>query len=425
MSNAAPSRRSWFVIARREFLERVKTKWFIIATLLGPVMMLALILVPALLARTGGDKNRITIVDRTTGSDTEKHIAEKLQAEFAKASWTAEVVPGSTSDQELLDQIGRETINSFIIVPPDPLGKGQYLYQGDNAASQEVLITLAIAIDSVVKVERGAALGLSQDQIKQFNAPPNIEKRLTTGQAEGSSGTAAFIVGYAIMFILYMAIVLYGVNVMRSVVEEKTSRVVELMVAAAKPRDLMAGKILGVGAVGLLQLTVWLGMAVLTLAYRDQLLGIFGASSHGSVLPALAFSQIAVVLIYFLLGYFFYAALFAAVGAMVSSDQEAQQAQTPVTMLLLIPATCVSLVANNPRGTTSQIMTMIPFSSPTLMPMRYLLGGASLLQLLLSIAILMVSVALVVALSAKIYRVGILMYGKRPSMREVLRWLRY
>jgi ABC-2 type transport system permease protein len=414
----------WFVIAKREFIERVRSKWFVIGTLLGPVMLLAVILVPGLLAKTGSDQNKIVMVDRS-GDERGAAVSLRIAQAFTARNWNVTVLPASTPDAELLSQIADEKINSFFVVPSEPLGAGKYSYQGDNASSQEVLRVLYESVAQTVVLERGAQMKLDQPQLLGLIAPPNIETRLSTGQADGSSGSAAFIIGYAVMFILYISIVLYGVSVMRSVVEEKTSRVVELMAAAAKPRDLMAGKIVGVGAVGIAQMTVWLTMALVTLKYRDSLLGLFGVSSGGAVLPTLAFSQIAVVLLYFLLGYFFYAALFAAVGAMVSSDQEAQQAQTPVTMALMIPAACVSLVANNPRGMMAQVMTNVPFSSPILMPMRYLLGGATLLQVLVSAVILIISTLIVIRLAAKIYRVGILMYGKRPSLGELLRWLRY
>jgi ABC-2 type transport system permease protein len=146
------------------------------------------------------------------------------------------------------------------------------------------------------------------------------------------------------MFVIYMAIVLYAVNVMRSVVQEKTNRVVEIMVAAAKPRALMLGKILGVGAVGLLQIAAWAAMAVVTVTYRDEILGLFGVEGAGGwSLPALGGDAIAVILAYFLLGYFFYASIYAAIGAMVSSDQEAQQAQTPVILLLVVPMMCIQV----------------------------------------------------------------------------------
>jgi ABC-2 type transport system permease protein len=135
--------------------------------------------------------------------------------------------------------------------------------------------------------------------------------------------------------------------------------------------------------------------------------------------------DVLVVLAYFLLGYFFYAAIFAAIGAMVSSEQEAQQAQTPVMMLLVIPVASVQLIANDPRGPVAEALTQIPFSSAVLMPMRWMLGGATAIQLLISMAILAGSTVLVTRLAARIYRVGILMYGKRPTLSELGRWLRY
>jgi ABC-2 type transport system permease protein len=222
-----------------------------------------------------------------------------------------------------------------------------------------------------------------------------------------------------------MAIVLYAVNVMRSVVLEKTNRVVEIMVAAAKPRALMLGKILGVGAVGLIQIAVWAAMGLVTMTYRAEILGVFGVEAGGWNVPPIGADAVAVILAYFLLGYFFYASLYAAIGAMVSSDQEAQQAQTPVILLLILPVMCVQLVANDPRGSAAELLTLIPFSSPILMPMRYLLDGATGVSVAISLAILAASTWAAAWLSARIYRVGILLYGKRPSLRELGRWIKY
>jgi ABC-2 type transport system permease protein len=222
-----------------------------------------------------------------------------------------------------------------------------------------------------------------------------------------------------------MVITLYGVAVMRSVVQEKTSRVMEFLVAAVKPRSLMAGKILGVGGAALIQLAVWLGIGALALAYRDDLLGLFGIAGGGTALPPLELAEISVVLIYFILGFFFYSAMYAAVGAMVSSEQDTQQVQMPVTMLLVIGVMCLQVVSNDPRGPTSAAMTMIPLWSPMLMPMRYVLGGATIGEVGVSLLVLLVSTSLVVRAAAKIYRVGVLLYGKRPSARELIRWLRY
>jgi len=416
----------WAVIAKREFVERVRTKWFVIGTLLGPIGMIALIVIPALLAHVGAESVRIKVVDQSADHRVGPAVIAVLSTE---PGWKLELVPDQppVEPQALLDEIRDDKIDGFITIPPDAVGAGRTLYQGDNATNQAVVITIYRAVTGAVVALRAADAGVSASQIATVTAPVDVAAEFTTGKAKGASGMAVFFVGYGLMLILYMAIVLYAMNVMRSVVQEKTSRVVELMVAAAKPRALMAGKIIGVGAVGLVQLAVWLGMAYLTMAYKETVLGAFGVAGGGGgfSLPALHPQEIGVALLYFVLGYFFYASLYAAVGAMVSTEQEAQQAQTPVILLLIIPMTCMQLVANDPRGSTAELMTMLPFSSPILMPMRYLLGGASGLQLVLSLAILAASTAGVVTLAARIYRVGILMYGKRPSLRELLRWLRY
>jgi ABC-2 type transport system permease protein len=172
---------------------------------------------------------------------------------------------------------------------------------------------------------------------------------------------------------------------------------------------------------------VWFGLAALALAYKDNLLGLFGAKPNAkmALLPTLSTTQLVFTGVYFVLGFLFYASLYAAVGAMVSSEQDSQQAQMPVTFLLMIGMISILAVTSDPRGSTASFMTMLPFWSPMLMPLRYFLGGATIGQVGISIGILLVSTLVVVRIAAKIYRVGILMYGKRPSLRELVRWVRY
>ncbi len=415
------------VIAKREFLERVRSKWFAIVTVLGPILMLALIVVPAVLAGRKPGTVKVEIVDKSG------KLGELLATAFVAQDWQAKVVPPTTDEATELARVKSAAINGFLTINADALGawdgkdeKANLItYQGDNASSTGVLITVTKTVAGTLLAVRGAEAGITPAQLAAIGKPPHIALIHTTGEAGGSSGMGVFILGYALMIILYIAILLYGVAVMRSVVQEKTSRVVELMVATAKPRSLMAGKILGVGAVGLLQLSIWLVMGLITMKYREGVLGMFGIHGGGFALPPLELDQVGVALLYFIGGYFFYASMYAAVGAMVSSEQEAQQAQAPVMMLIVIPMLCMQLVANDPRGSTAAIMTLIPFSSPILMPMRYLLGGATLVDVLLSAAILFGSTYLVVRAAAKIYRVGILMYGKRPNLKELIRWLRY
>jgi ABC-2 type transport system permease protein len=407
-----------FVIARREFLERVKSKWFVAITLLGPIGMVAMVLVPALLMGNG-EGAKVDIIDKTGV------IAKPLSDGLAAVKWKPVIVAADTPDQIEMDRIRDKQINGFVTIPADALEGGKILYRGDNGSSLVVGATLRELVRVVVQSERGNRAGIPPDQLAKLVAQPDFEPQQTDGKSAGASGAASYWLGYILAYVLMLVIMLYAVGVMRSVVQEKTSRVMELMVATVKPRSLMAGKIFGVGAAGLVQVGAWLVMGAITLAYRDELLGLFGRSGAGAALPTLALTEIVIALLFFVVGYFFYASMYAAVGSMVSSEQDTQQVQMPITMLLVIGFACVSMVSGDPRGLTATVVTMLPFWSALLMPMRYLLGGASLGEVALSLAILVVSTVLIARAAAKIYRVGVLMYGKRPGVGELIRWLRY
>jgi ABC-2 type transport system permease protein len=410
----------WLVVARREFWERVRTIWFIIVTILGPAGLIAIIVVPAWLEVESAKKeSKVTIVDHSG------KVGAQMGAAFALINIKADVVDADTPESELLSRIADNDIDGFLMLPDDVMTGGTAVYRGANATNFKIAFTMQQTVTSIVQAVRATEAGIPPEQLMAVLMPVRVETVHTTGSAEGTSGTSAVIVGYIAMMILYMAILLYAVNVMRSVVLEKTSRVVEVLVSSVKPRSLMLGKILGVGAVGLFQLTLWALIALLLLNSRGTVLGWFGVTGTGFPMPDVSALDLGVVLAYFLAGYFFYSALYAAIGAMVNSDQEAQQVQTPVVLLLIIPILCAQLVSGDPRSGAAEILTLIPFSAPVLMPMRYLLDGASLADVAVSLGILIASTALIVLIAARIYRIGILMYGKRPSLRELARWIRY
>lgn len=421
----APRKRAglpdWLVIARREFLERVRTPWFIIVTLLGPIMMIGLMVLPVILARTSAP-SKIQIRDAT--GKLGPALVEELEESGAGSG---AVVPADTADATMLGRIADGTITGFLTVPADGLSPTAIIsYQGENATSQIAMARLYQAVAGAVQRTRGAEAGIDRATLDAVMRPVVLDWEHTTGEGPATGATGLLVVSYAVLFVLYMAIVLYATNVMRSVLQEKTNRVVEIMAAAAKPRALMIGKIAGVGSVGLLQLGLWVLMAVVTMTYRGSILGAFGLDGAGSwSVPPLGALDVAVILLYFLLGYFLYSSIFAAIGAMVSSEQEAQQVQAPVVMLLVIPMVSMSAVSGNPRGAAAEALTQIPLSSPVLMPMRWMLGGATTSSLIVSIAILAATTTLIALLAGRIYRTGILMLGKRPSLRELWRWLRY
>jgi len=415
----------WLVVARREFTERVRTKWFVAVTLLGPIGMIALVVLPVWLgSKQAEEEIHVQVVD-----DSGRDMAGKLQAAatLLHVEWKFDDVTSQHPDlPELRARLRSGKIDGILLVPTDYMVSGKVTYRGVNASSTMIGRTLQGVIDYSLRFERLHEAGVGAMDSAEILKPADIQMLQDMGEAAAQSGSGTFIVGYAVMFILYMAVLLYAVNVLRSVIQEKTSRVVEIMVSAVKPRALMLGKILGVGSVGLLQLGIWATIALLLIRFRGAVLGLFGFAGAGAVsVPSVTAPAMALVLIYFLLGYFFYASLYAAIGAMTNSEQEAQQAQTPVVLLLIIPVVCVELVASNPRGGVAELLTLIPFSSPVLMPMRYLLGGAGPGDVLLSLGILIVATSGAVWLAARIYRVGILMYGKRPGLRELARWVRH
>ncbi len=415
--------RQAFIIARREFLERVRNKWFVIVTILGPIGMIAAIVLPAYLSvRSVQEGFHVQVVDLSG-----RNIADMMNIDLDArgVAFTIETIAANTDLDVLEGRIRDEKIDGYLVFPKDVLTGGTVVYRGDNATNMLVTKGLSRLVDFAVFRTRGTDMGLGELQIAGLFENVEFESKQTTGTGEATSGTASFVVGYAVMFILYIAILLYGVAVLRSVIQEKNNRVVEIMVSSVRPIALMLGKVVGVGCVGLLQLILWGLMASVIVVFREEVLGLFGVAGAGSFdLPSLGIADFAIILLYFFLGFFFYAALYAAIGAMVNSEQEAQQAQTPVMLMLIIPVLCVQIVAGDPRGTVAEILTQIPFASPVLMPMRYLLDAVSLGELLLSIAILLVSLIGAVIIAAKVYRVGILSYGKKPSLREVWAWIR-
>jgi len=417
--------RAAWVIAKREFVERVRSKWFVVMTVLWPILLVGMIVIPALLGGRGTAGSKVQIIDHSgvLGEDMKTVLA--LGEPFG-LEWKTELVDPKTPEPVLLHRIASNEINGYIVIPQGAVTGESIVYNGDNASNQSVKISLLRVVNAVVMKKRAQDLNLDQTQLAMLLTPIDVTAKHTTGEEEGRSGMIVFVIGYFLAFTIYIVITLYGVAVMRSIVTEKSNKVVELMVAATNPRAMMSGKIAGVGAAGLAQIAIWFVISALAISHKEQLLSLFGAEQKQILdLPTITIAQMAVTLLCFVLGYLFYSAMYAAVGAMVSSEQDTQQAQLPITFLLMIGMFAMLAVFNDPRGSTTQTLTLIPFWSPMLMPLRYFLGGATLGQVLLSLGILTVSTYLVARAAAKIYRVGILMYGKRPSLRDLVRWLRY
>jgi ABC-2 type transport system permease protein len=421
-------RKIWVVI-RREFVEKVRNKWFIVSTVLGPVLMAVIVVLPILMAERGGRRRQITVID-VAGDDFANRLVDVFNgpAPLSAVLLEVEVAALESTTDSLNAVVGEKQLDGYLIVSGEAVEDGHVEYRGANVSSFADMQLLERLIRETVLAERLGRIGVDPEQVAQAQIPVRMRTvSIRGGRVTDESGESAFILAYAVWILLYVGILLYGVQVLGSVVEEKTSRIVEVLVSSLRPFQLLAGKVIGVGAVGLFQFLIWGLSAWVLFKRRDlvmELAGVDAAVGQSFPLPEVSLATLLIVLTYFLLGYFLYAAMFAAVAAMSNSEAEARQAQTPVVMLLIVPVILMLGILQQPDGALAITLSLIPFCSPIAMPVRWAAATVPFTELALSIVLLVVGLLLVTWVAARIYRVGILMYGKRPRPRELLRWIR-
>ena len=235
----------------------------------------------------------------------------------------------------------------------------------------------------------------------------------------------AFGISYAMILILYMAMLMYGQFVMRGVYEDKNSRVVEIVLSSARADQFMAGKIIGIGSAGLTQFLVWALFVVLGSTYGVMMLKEMAPGADKIPIPTISFSVYLFFFVFFILGYFMYATLYAALGSMVNDEADAQSLQWPVTILIIMGFMFMFFILNNPNSTMAVVLSLIPFFTPLLMFLRHSVGAAPLYQVLLSVVLMIASIFGLIWFTGRIFRVGILMYGKKPTLPEVVKWIKY
>jgi len=422
----------WAVI-KREYIERVRTKWFIIATVFGPLLFAALMIVPAWLTlktKSAADISATVIIDATsTGIGARVSEAMRGFGGGPERAPEVRVVPPSelTAAESLATaEVMRKDRSGYLVIDQQTTAGESARYAGRHASSLTAMEAVREAVRSTVLGYRLEAEGVSADRSRELTTGRlAFRTERITDEGRGGSGAVSAFFGLGIAFLLYMSIILYGQNILRGVIEEKTTRVAEVVVSSVRPETLLAGKVLGVGAVGLTQQLVWVATVVTFLTYRVPIFKLFGIPAPPFQIPGVSPVDGLLLLLFFVLGFVFYAALFAAVGAMVNSDQEAQQAAQPVMLMLVAAAIFIQPVTFNPTGGLATVMSWLPFSSPIIMPLRLSIINVPTTELVGSLVVLLLSTLLVVWLAARIYRVGLLMYGKRPTLRELGRWIRY
>ncbi len=421
-----------WTVFKREYLSRVKTKGFIIGTALTPLLIIVITIGPGLLMQLKTDQvKHFSVIDMsgvvfeklTTALNDTSNAGKKLH-NFERIFSTENELDSIKSS--LSQSVDNDRIDGYFIFPADILESNNADFYAKSVSDFDQNKAFSNIITQIIVDHRLTVSNLDPEVIKKLTQKIDLKTfKIEKGGKEKEDVGLSFLVTFIMVMFLYMALIMYGVFVMRSVYEEKLSRVVEVIISSCKPFQLMAGKVLGIGAVGLTQYIIWATVAGLLTIYAGSLMRMFAASSEMIPLPTIPISVLIYFVIFFVLGYLLYATLYAALGAMVNTDQDAQQLQYPLMMLIIAAFFFAFHAIRTPESGLSKIVSQIPFFSPITMFTRISVQTPPFSEILLSIIILILSIVFFIWLAGKIFRVGILMYGKRPTLPELWNWLKY
>jgi ABC-2 type transport system permease protein len=430
--------RNVWIIAHREYTERIRTRGFLITTVMIPVIMASFVFGSMFLGARGVTDIRIAVVssDVQLALDLQDELHRQQQqkeqsqlesdASQVKPSAPARqsrfivdaIDPGPNTKRELDQSIESGDIDGYLWITPAsaPGGRPAFVFTPRSSRDASIKNTLASALDNVLIREqlthRGVVAADADTMLQPVQIAASSKHRHDDESAEISVSV--------LFFVMYLVIMLYGMNVARSIIEEKTSRIFEVLLASIRPEAMMAGKIIGVGSVGLTQVGIWL-IAALTLAAASMALHLGGDAYHVS----LTITQVIFFFVYFILGYLFYASIAAAIGAMTNSEQELQQLNMFLVLPLLFCFVMLGTLLSTPDSTLARVLALIPPFTPLLMYFRVSLGHPAVWEVALSLVLTSASICGLIWITSRIYRVGVLMYGKRPSISEIFRWLKY
>ncbi len=405
------------LIAKREYVERIRAKSFIVMTVLIPTLLGGVLWAVGL--ATGKSRSDVSIdivtQDSQFGSDLQAELATHKHPKV-----TANVVapPADGSRGRFDAQLKHGDLDGYLWVTPPSATRTHIGFDWVPKSKSYVGAQneLADAIRIVLVRESLTHSGLGTADVEFVMSPIDLDsteadKKDSTDSAQASA--------YGLFFIMYFVILFYGMNVARSIIEEKTSRIFEVLLATIKPEEMMAGKVLGVGAVGLSQVAIWLIGAVALSSY----LGMSGV--FGDITFKISAAQTVYFILFFLLGYILYSGLAAALGAMSNSEQELQQMNIFLMLPLIACNGVVFQVTSDPDGTLAKVFSFIPLCTPLIMYVRIAVHQPPWWEIGISIVGLVATILAVLWFAARVYRVGILMYGKKPNLPELLRWLKY
>lgn len=437
--------------------KKVVLKWsFLVGTLLLPVLAGVFAFVPAIIFSLKGEPTRIALIDRsgTVAPRLKDNLSAEKMAERARKAAADAAVDITPSQEEQLRRTSAQLVESFIFADIDPAGRSlediradltsritadefdAYLIippdVNDTAAVYEFrsrkgadFITndsLRDALNSAVRSQRLAEANISEERLAAIGKPVVMDAKGLDDRGGEKDTTGLMIASFVIGLMIYITLAIYGQAIMGAVVEEKETRISEILFSSARPFTLLFGKLVGVGLAGLTQLAIWIVSAAALLAFlalQTDLSQLVGA------VPEISLLMIFYFLIYFLIGYFIYASIFALIGSVVTSLQEGGQFAFPPVMLLLVAFYFSLAVIRDPNSTLSFWVSIAPFFAPITMPIRIMAETPPFWQIALSIGINVLAIAGLVWLASRVYRVGMLMYGKRATIPEIWKWIRY
>lgn len=431
------------VIAKREYLQRVRTKGFWIGTLLIPVFIAVVALLPALLMMASTTSQTIVVVDETgklaqgfaqransrTGEPQKDGKERGLAVDESKtARFEVKVEPfaggGERQRADLDRRVLAEEIDAWVWIGPGVLRGEKAEYHARSVSNVFTQDALEDELSATVRRVRLTAAGLDPDRIGEMTRPVKLETiRVSKEGSRAEGGAGGMIFALVLFLMLYMMMFIWGQQVMNSVLEEKGSRVIEILISTIKPFELLMGKLSGTCLAGLTQLGIWLGTMVVITA--PQILGSFNAMPKELAIPTMTIGMALNLLAFFVLGFFAFSTVYAAIGAAFNNLQEAQQAASVAIVFLIIPVFVIYPVINDPNSTMAVVMSLIPLFTPLMMPLRILSQMPPVWQILLAYVLTLAFTLVMIWFCARIYRIGILMYGKKPTLQEIWRWMRY
>jgi ABC-2 type transport system permease protein len=420
--------RSIWLIIKREYLTAVKTKAFVITTVLLPLVGIGFFVMIVFLVNHQPTKTfRLAIIDDAGGlaSPISRGLDAKLpdgQPQFTVVKAIERPADEDSVETQLRAEVLGGKLDAYLLVPQD-LTKSVQLHTrnpGDFALQGPLLA----AVNRAIIVNRLSARGIHVDDASEITRGANLELIKISKSGETVEKGQSIGIAIGLVLLLYMSLLIYGIIMMRSVLEEKTTRTMEVLIASVNPFQLLTGKILGIAGTAFTQLLIWIVSLLILLSYGAAMAATMGPDSpfSGVHIPV---SLIVYAVIFFVGGYFLYSAMYAAIGAACSSEHDAQQLQWVATAPLVFTMLIYSMVLSDPSSTMSIALSEIPFFAPVLMPLRISLQTPPFWQIALSLVLLFLTTIGAIWASSKVYRVGVLMYGKRPTVPELVRWLRY